>query len=122
STVGGSARVASNACTAVADQKIEIGTEVCLLYVLDKDPLPTSFGQRRRCPLHATCGQCTVVDLKLNGAPRDIKSNHVAGAHQGERTASSGFRRHVQDDRSVRSSAHAGIGDSDHIRYTLAQQ
>ena len=63
-----------------------------------------------------------IVDQQFNPARFYVKHNPVAGLHDGERAAHSGFRRDMQYDGAKSSAAHPRIGNAYHIFYSLAGQ
>src|SRR5208283_4170841 len=51
-----------------------------------------------------------------------VESDHVVRTHQRQWTTGCGFGRDVQNDRPVSCTAHAGVGNTDHVGYSLAKE
>ena len=56
--------VTSDRRSASANQKIQVGAQVCLQDVLDVEPNPAAIGQRCRFPLRAPGCQCGVINIQ----------------------------------------------------------
>src|SRR5947207_8461922 len=114
-------RVTGDASAAVTHQEIQIGAEMCLLYMLDVKPFPAAFGERRSSPLCATAGEGCVVDIQAKESFSNIQRHRVAGLRQREWATGCSLGRNVKDDGAVCSAAHACVGDADHVGHAFPQ-
>src|SRR5258708_2792748 len=79
-------------------QEIEIAAFIGLLDVAREHPaiaaLEAAFGL---LPFGAAFCEFGLGHIEIDGARGDVEGDAVAVAHQGERSADEGFRRHMQD-------------------------
>src|SRR5207302_6060947 len=94
-------RVAGDASSAVTHQEVQIGAEMCLLYMLHVEAFPAAFGKRRSIPLCATAGESCIVNIQANESLSNIQRHRVAGLCQRQWAARSRLGRNVQDDSAV---------------------
>src|SRR5215471_16858160 len=73
-------------------------------------------------PGGTTPGEIFIRDVEVNAALADIHFDLVAGPHKGEWPADKALRRHVKDAGTVAGTAHARIGDTQHVAYALLHQ
>src|SRR5438067_11559279 len=115
-------RVTGDASAAVTHQEIQIGAEMCLLYMLDVKPFPAAFGERRSSPLCATAGEGCVVDIQAKESFSNIQRHRVAGLRQREWATRRSFRRNMEDDRAVGRAAHTRVRNAHHVGNTFTQK
>jgi len=83
---------------------------------------PCIFGQCsrpmprwRRLPGFPTCGEFIIVDQQVHAARAGIDPDTVAFAHQRQRTADEGFRRHIADAHAAGRAGKASVGDEGNV-------
>ena len=66
----------------------------------------------------ASRGQLGLVDQEIETPILNAQPDPIAVSHQTQRSASSGFRGDMQDDRAKSRAAHSGIRNADHVLHT----
>ena len=97
-------------------QKIEIAAVVGLSDMLGiKRTIAARIMRRGRFPGGLAAGQFRIRDMQMNAARRDVDFDLVAGLNESQRPADETLRRDMQNTSAVTGTAHARIGDAQHI-------
>jgi hypothetical protein len=92
-----------------------------LLDVFRIKPQPAATRKGCRYPLCSAGGESAVIDIQAKQSLRNIERDHVPRSHPRERATRRSFGRSVQYYCSISRTAHAGVGDTDHVGHALAE-
>src|ERR1017187_140257 len=116
-----SMRVAGHARAAATHEEIRIRPFIRLLDMFDVQLQPAAIRKGRRSPLCAPGGESLVVHVQTKQTLGYVESDRIPGLNQSERSAGRGFWAGVQNYGSIGRAAHAGVGNTDHIADTFAE-
>src|SRR6476659_4834479 len=112
-----------NERTALADEEVEVGALVGLLYVVEiKAPIAALERRLGRLPFRLSLLQFGVGNEELDLPFRDIELDHVAVLHQREHAAGGRFGRYVQHHGAVRRATHARVRNAHYVGDALLQE
>lgn len=107
---------------ALADQKIEVDTLICLQNMVNIKLDVTAPGVGRWwTPRGPAPRQFGIVDSQMQAARSDIQRDQIAVLYQPEWTAGSRLGRDMQNHRPISGSRHSGVRNSDHIGNSLLE-
>src|SRR5215831_11995139 len=104
-------------------KEIEIAPLIGLANMLRVErTIATWITWRGLLPGSTTAADFLLRDMEMNAPRRDVHLYLVAGAHKSERAADKAFRRDVENARAIARTAHACIGNAQHVANALFQQ